>query len=422
MINYMDRLTLNQMAPRIKTELNLNATDYGHIEAGFAVAFACGAVLVGWVVDRWNVFWVYPIVLLAWSAAGFFTGFAVGFWGLFGCRFLLGLAESGHWPCALRTTQSLLAPRERTMGNSLLQSGAAIGAILIPLVIYFTVDPNVAGSWRMPFLAVGACGASWAALWAISLRPRDLVPTPSPPKAMSGPAAEPMSGWLLVRRFCALVVLVVTINATWHFFRAWMTQYLATLDYSEPDRNLFSSVYYIAADLGVLSAGFATLVLGWSGLSVHRARLLVFLAYGLLAALSIWAAFLPAGWLLLGVLLLVGFGSLGVFPAYYSFSQELTVRHQGKLTGALGFLCWVSLAGWQEVIGHLVQYTGSYTLCMILAGVAPLAGFVALVALWGPAEEPEREKEEPETPLMEAAREDVVVTGVRPASEDGVRA
>jgi MFS transporter, ACS family, hexuronate transporter len=381
MVNYMDRLTLNLLAPRIKLEMGLNDIDYGHVESGFAVAFAVGAIVVGWLADRGNVYWVYPAAVLAWSAAGFATGFAQGFYWLFACRFLLGLAEAGNWPCALRTTQHLLPPSERTMGNSILQSGASVGAICIPIVAYYMVDPAQVGSWRSLFLVVGACGATWVLLWMASLRPRDLR---GPGEAGTIRADAPKtSRSLLIRRFFALVVIVVLANATWHFFRAWLPSLLAKLDYDERQRSLFIAAYYIATDAGALSAGFLTLLLARRGLTVHVSRLVVFLVYALFASLGIWAAFLPAGPLLLGVLLLVGFGSLGVFPAYYSFSQELTVKHQGMLTGVLSCLCWLGMAVWQELIGHLVQNTGSYTACMILAGAFPLVAFAALMALWG---------------------------------------
>jgi ACS family hexuronate transporter-like MFS transporter len=111
---------------------------------------------------------------------------------------------------------------------------------------------------------------------------------------------------------------------------------------------------------------------------------LVFLAGALLTSLSILAAFVQSGPLLLVLFLVIGFGALAVFPNYYSFSQELTVRHQGKVTGVLGCCCWLAMAGWHPVIGHLVEATGSYQVCMILAGLFPLIGFLALVLLWGP--------------------------------------
>src|SRR4051794_20148474 len=80
MINYMDRLTLNLLASTINTELGFSKVDYARIEVGFAIAFALGAILFGFLVDRWNVFWVYPLAVIAWSAAGFSSGLAAGFW------------------------------------------------------------------------------------------------------------------------------------------------------------------------------------------------------------------------------------------------------------------------------------------------------------------------------------------------------
>src|SRR3954447_21932831 len=76
MINYMDRLTLNLLADHINKDLGLSLNDYGSIEAGFALAFAAGAICFGFIVDRWNAFWVYPLAVIGWSAAGFATGMA----------------------------------------------------------------------------------------------------------------------------------------------------------------------------------------------------------------------------------------------------------------------------------------------------------------------------------------------------------
>jgi hypothetical protein len=49
------------------------------------------------------------------------------------------------------------------------------------------------------------------------------------------------------------------------------------------------------------------------------------------------------------------------------------------------------MAVWQELIGHLVQHTGSYTACFVVAGLAPLVGFLALLVLWGPTPAPRLE-------------------------------
>jgi ACS family hexuronate transporter-like MFS transporter len=389
MLNYMDRLTLNQMAKQIKDEFSLNNEQYGQIEQGFGMAFAVGAICTGFLVDHWNVCRIYPVGVLLWSAAGFLTGFSRGFWSLLVCRSVLGLTEASHWPCGLRTTQRILAPAERTMGNGLLQSGAALGAIITPLVVLWLVTSEV-GSWRNPFFVIGALGTVWVGLWIISVRPADLVldhlKAPSADQDSSHAPVRPEESALRIlldRRFWVLIVLVVMINLTWHYFRVWLPLLLQEEHHYKKDEvQWFTSAYYLATDAGSLLVGYATLVLARRGMGVHRARVLTYLACSLLTALSLVVAFLPAGPLLLSLLLVIGFGALGLFPSYYSLSQALTTRHQGKLTGTLGFTTWMLTAQMHPLVGKLIDVTGSYQLGVALAGVPPLIGLAALLFLW----------------------------------------
>lgn len=384
LINYMDRLTLNLLSTHIKTELEMGPLDYGALEAGFAIAFACGGLLFGLLADRYNVFWVYPLAVLAWSAAGFFSGLATTFLAMLACRFALGLAESSNWPCALRTTQRVLPPDERGMGNAILQSGASLGAIALPVALealpwlFNEAEPS---TWRRPFLVIGALGALWAFLWWAILRPADLARPDAPAGAGLG-LSLPQPAFL--RRFLGLVVLVVTINMTWHFLRAWGPPFLqeAPHKYTQAETNYFSIAYYAATFAGAIAAGAATLWLARAGVGVHASRVLVYVSCALMCLVCLALPYLD-GWALVAGFLVAGFGSLGVFPSYYSFTQDLTEEHQGKVNGTLGFSCWVVMAGWQYFIGWLVEAQKSYAVPFVISGLAPLAGLVVFSLLWG---------------------------------------
>jgi ACS family hexuronate transporter-like MFS transporter len=388
MLNYMDRLTINQMSKEIIEEFRLTKEQYGQIEQAFGVAFALGAVLIGWTTDRLDLRWVYPLAVLAWSVAGFVTGFAGTFGGLLLCRSALGLTEAGHWPCGLRTTQRVLSPGERTLGNGILQSGAALGAIVTPLIILALVDGE--GTWRLPFFVIGSLGVSWALLWWVTVKPGDLTLPPSDPRSDPPAGASPEGQsqpplWTIFwdRRFWVLVVLAVAINLTWHYFRVWLPLFLREEHgYGNTAVQWFTSAYYLATDAGSLLVGFATLYLARHGMSVHRSRVLMYLACSLLTALSVLVAFLPPGPLLLGLLLVIGFGGLGLFPTYYALSQELTVRHQGKVTGTLGCLNWLVTSQMHPLVGRLIDQTSSYSLGVALAGLPPLIGLAALALFW----------------------------------------
>jgi ACS family hexuronate transporter-like MFS transporter len=383
MINYMDRLTLNQSAKRMMDDVGFKKDGYGNLEAGFGAAFAAGSLVMGLLVDRVNVWWVYPTMVALWSMAGAATGQARNYEELLACRIALGFFEAANWPCALRATQRLLIPEERAMGNGILQSGAAIGAVITPQVVKYSVLRW--DDWRPPFYFVGAAGLAWVVLWLAVVRPRHLSlktlpPSDRPSDAGAWPALQVI---LSDRRFWVLAVVVVTINLTWHFFRAWMPLFLQEQhNYSESSMNNFTSFYYVSADLGSWSAGLGALFLARRGWAVHSSRMTVFFVCAVAMLLSFAAAFLPRGPLLLAVLLVMGFFALGLFPNYYSFSQELTTRHQGKVTGMLGACCWVAIFFMQSGVGRYIERTREYTLGVAVAGLPPLVAFLALAFFW----------------------------------------
>jgi nitrate/nitrite transporter NarK len=84
------------------------------------------------------------------------------------------------------------------------------------------------------------------------------------------------------------------------------------------------------------------------------------------------------------VLLLVAAGSLGLFPCYYSLSQDASQRHMGKTSGLLGALGWLTASPLQKVFGRVIDKTKSYDEGLAIIGLAPLAGILLLLILWPP--------------------------------------
>lgn len=375
-INYMDRQTLANAATRITRNLHLTQAQYGTLELGFGWAFAAGSILTGYLADRFSVRWLYPTLVLLWSATGFATGMVHSFEGLLTCRILLGLFEAGHWPCAIKTTQRLLDARDRSLGNSVLQSGTSIGAILTPLILrlLMTDDPE---SWRPAFQVVATVGLAWIAAWLLLVRTGDLEARPAP--------RDSVSIWrvLASRRMIAILLIIAFINTGWQLLRAWLPKVLQEgRGYAEADALAFNAAFFIATDVGCLGAGALTWWLHRRGLSVHRSRSMVFLACALLSALSVVAAFLPRGFPLLATLLVVGAGALGVFPIYHAFTQDLSPHHQGKISGAGGVAAFI-LSPAHTFFGQTVDRTGSFDMGLAIAGCLPLAAFAVLALLWG---------------------------------------
>lgn len=390
-INYANRVTVTQNSVEVIETFRTDREGYGKAEGRFGYGFAFGGLIFGVLADVISIRWLYPFVVIAWSAAGIASGQAETLEQFGLCRFLLGLFEAGHWPCALRMTQRTFLPHERTRGNGILQSGASIGQITVPPLSLFFSQWDASG-WRLLCGVIGGVGIPWALIWLTSVREGDVRrPVIQTDEHASG-AGKPqeireVALWRVFasRRWWLLLITVVSINVPWHYIRVWMPDTLRVdHGYSKEFVDYFSSLYYLSTFFGSLSAGWIITWLANRGWNVHRARLTAFGGFALLVACSIPAAFQPRGTPLLGLLMLTAFGSLGVAPIYYSLNQELSGRHQGKVGGSLSFLLWLILGAMQGQIGGRVKADPTIRPYLFAAvGILPLIACAVLVFFWG---------------------------------------
>jgi ACS family hexuronate transporter-like MFS transporter len=412
LLNYMDRQALSETATELKERYNLHDARYGNVERGFSYAFATGSILFGFLADRFGPRRLYPIVLVGWSLSGVATTFAASpevvswlespgdepghgtFLWLLGCRTVLGLFEAGHWPCALITARQILSAKDRPFGNSILQSGASAGAVLTPL--YVLLVRALGGSWEVVFWSIGLAGLLWVPMWFALVRKGDLDDKPPAPADAEldeagvphGPQSrEPFDVIGFLRRFVVLAVIVTCLGLSWQFIRAWLPKYLKEFHHYAPAASATAvALYYIAADLGCILAGFLVKLLAGRSRSVHSARVIVFALWcGLTALAAVVPLIGSSFWVLVPVLMLVGAGILGLHPIYYALAQELPHKHMGLLSGILAALTWVSVGTLQGAIGAHIKETGDYAPGFVVAGLAPLVGLVVMLVLWKPS-------------------------------------
>jgi len=401
MLNYMDRQTLANLSVRITSELKLSQERYGDLELAFGWAFAFGSLFFGAVADRVPLRWLYSVVVIGWSSMGILAGFSDGFFSMLVCRTLLGFFEAGHWPCALKATHALLSREDRIFGNSILQSGGAIGAIVTPLVITAIVGGDMTpGAWRSPFIVIGCLGFFWVIAWQMAIGKGELVTRQSiiPETGNESGDHEPARkerawNWLFEclnsRKFWALLPMVICINITWQLLRVWLPKFLQEgRGATEQAALFFNSLYYAAADVGCIGAGAAGIWLARRGFSVRNSRFVIIGFCSVLTALTTFTLVLPLGLPLYFVLLLIGAGALGIFPCFYSMAQEISEKHLGKATGLLGTVSWLISSPLQKYFGRVVDRTGSFDLGFALAGWAPMIALAIVFVIWPRTEEP----------------------------------
>jgi ACS family hexuronate transporter-like MFS transporter len=286
-LNYVDRQAIALVRPQIMAEFRINFETFGWVMAAFQLTYALFQVPAGYLADRLDVRALYGQAVVWWSLAAVGTAFSPTLGVLIALRALLGVGESFNWPCALRVTERILSPAERGLGNGIFNSGAAVGAVLTPLLIPVLAEWL---GWRVAFVVVGSLGLCWVVAWWwwVVRSPRALVlagRSESGPERVGregsgrdlmlvaglavlsvalgawgykehGPTAIWMgvtlfmlgllglarmipleqagtSGWMeslarvvRLRRFWVLVIVSVCINICWHFLVGWLPTFL----------------------------------------------------------------------------------------------------------------------------------------------------------------------------------------------------
>src|SRR5216684_7083125 len=129
-INYIDRQTLNVLAPYLKAEYHWTNTDFASIVVAFRLAYAFMQFLGGRVIDALGTRRGLMIAVSWYSAMAMLTSLAGGLWSFRAFRFLLGVGEAANWPGATKAVAEWFPARERGWAVALFDSGSSFGAAI----------------------------------------------------------------------------------------------------------------------------------------------------------------------------------------------------------------------------------------------------------------------------------------------------
>src|SRR5438270_10051062 len=161
-LSYMDRQAVAVVGERLTAEFGVGFESLGWIIAAFGLPYALFQVPAGFLADRGDVRRTYAAAVVGWSIAAMAVAWSPTLGALMAFRAILGVGESFNWPCALRVTATVLPPADRGLGNGIFNSGAAIGAVLTPLIV---APLTVRYGWRTSFVVIGVLGFVWVAGW-----------------------------------------------------------------------------------------------------------------------------------------------------------------------------------------------------------------------------------------------------------------
>jgi MFS family permease len=126
-ISFIDRGNLSVAAPAMVADLKISSWGMGVLLSAFFWTYAFFQIISGWLVDRFEVRWVYLIGFLLWTAATFSTGLVSSFATLLVFRMLLGIGESVTYPATSRILAAVVPENRRGLANSIVDLGARVG-------------------------------------------------------------------------------------------------------------------------------------------------------------------------------------------------------------------------------------------------------------------------------------------------------
>ena len=386
-INFIDRSNLAVAATDLSKELSLRPSQMGLLLWAFFGSYGACQLLAGWLVDRYNVYWVYGLGFLLWSVATGLTGLVTGFGQLFALRLLLGVGESVAYPSYSRILASGFPERHRGFCNAAIDAGSKLGPAL-GLVIGGLIV--AATGWRSLFLMLGGGALLWLLPWFLAI-PKDV------PARSSAQDAGPSFAELLRRREVWGTFLgLFAINWSWYFLISWLPTYLRNV------RGFSAETMALAGSLPFWCIAATSLLFGWlsdhliaRGYSVSSVRR-SFAAGGLLAAGALMfpvALVTKPGTAL--TLLIVATGLFGLSTSnIWAITQRLAGKAAaGKWTGlqnafgnlAGGFGVWLTGVLVETSGGSYVAVFGLISLVLVLGAVS----FLLLIPTLDPVRWPD---------------------------------
>jgi MFS family permease len=388
LINYIDRSNLSIAAPLIKDEIGLSALQLGKLLSAFFWAYALMQIPAGWLVDRFDVKWVFSLGFLLWSASTAFTGLLHGFAALLLIRVAVGVGESIAYPSYCKILAEHFSDGRKGLANGVIASGAALGPA-IGLIIGGSVVARF--GWRPFFLTVGLGSWLWLIPWVSWM--------PSQTDSEAARLRQPIGivDLLSRRAMWGSSIGLFCNNYSLYFVVTWLPFYLVR------GRGFsLTRMSHVAALMFLVFAASATawgklsdqwIKAGASSTFVRKGMMVVGnCGFGLLLAASVLVPEFALVWALCLAGVFLGMSNSNL----WAITQILAgPRIAGRWVGVQNFLGNLAGGIGPTLAGFLIDRTGGYRWAFfVVSGIAGIGALNWAVVL-GPVEQVEWKRVSP---------------------------
>lgn len=385
-INYIDRQVLGLLAPQLQKEIGWSELDYSRIVIAFQVSYAVMMLLWGRIIDKIGTKLGFSIAITLWSLAAMATSLARSALTFGTARFFLGVGEAANFPASIKTVAEWFPKKERALATGIFNGGTNIGAVIGPIAV-----PLIAAAWgwQAAFIATGAIGFLWLAVWLLIYQRPEVHPRLSDKerKYILDGVEEPITSkvpWIRLlgyKQLWAVAIGKLMTDPIWWFYLFWLPKFLAQEHGIQGTATIpYLATVYIISDIGSMVGGYVSSKLIKLGWTVNRARKSAMLLFASLVPFVIIASQTRSAWL---AVLLIGLATAShqAWSAnIFTLASDMFPRRAiGSVIGIAGFAGGVGGILLSEFAGRVLQRDPSFYLPMfIVAGFAYLSALVVI--------------------------------------------
>ncbi len=374
-VNYLDRQALSVVAPLLEKQISLSSIDYSHVIFVFLLGYTISQALTGRLIDKTGTRLGMLLCVATWSVVSILHGLATSVLGFAILRFLLGMAEAGNWPGAVKAVSENLPPHRRAFAVGVFNSGSVAGAILAPPAVSAI---TAVWGWRIMFVVVGLSGFLWVILWAKFYRAKPAATFESSVPSVAG---QSFRKYLGNKAVWGLMIGRSLADPVWWFYAFWLPNYLShSRGFSLLKIGQTAWIPFVFAGIGGWLGGFASDALVRGGLSAVTARKLVMGGSALLMLCGVIVSRSSSDAATLAWISIVLLGYTSWASNILSLPIDLFAsREVGQVTGMTGTAGAIGGMAFTLITGWLAKNVSYESVFVVGAGMILFAAIVVAI-------------------------------------------
>jgi ACS family hexuronate transporter-like MFS transporter len=350
-------------------------------------------LLVGRLIDKLGTRLGYALAMVFWSLASMGTALANSLSTFALSRYALGFGEAAVFPASIKAVAEWFPKKERALATGIFNAGTNVGAIITPLIVPWIV---MHWGWKTAFIGIGALGFVWLVFWLVIYRKPGEHPKVSRAELeyISSGLTEPTGkiSWgslIALRQTWAFVAGKFLTDPVWWFYLFWVPGFLQTKHgLALTGIGIPVMVIYVISDVGSVAGGWLSSSLIKRGRTVNFSRKIAMLICAIGVIPVVFSYRVESTW---SAVLLIGLAAAchqGFSANLFTLTSDMfPARAVGSVVGIGGMAGAIGGFFIATVVGHVLQWTGSYMIPFVIAGAAYLLA-LAVIHILSPRLEP----------------------------------